>query len=179
MTAPEGISFSSYLQIYLNINSNLIIPYGTTLDCNSIQLYYNNSSSSSNILILGTITNVSQPYGNSYCLYLYYGTINVIIGPNAKYDCNKTDKSTPIRYRCDSMSCILYPGCTISTSDIDNALSNNKYTINQYNGYLYLNRYVQNNETYKLVGNISYNSHIVYQKEMEDGYIILCFIFLH
>ena len=151
----------------------MIIPFGTTLDCEDVELHFSNSSMKSNILILGNITNANQTYERFYPLHLSDGSINVILGPQSVFDYNQIDKYSIIYYSKDTMKCILYPGCEIKTNDIGGNLSQDTdyRTIRNNNGDLYLNRYVtEKDETNrnKLVGSMNRFPHIIYPTTIKD-----------
>ena len=167
LIAPEslGITAGDYLEIQIKDNntlvnnSNLVIPYGTTLDFDNIQLNYNSCYVNTNIIILGTITNTSKTY-NSYCIDMDSSKKSkVILGPQALYHVNNTPYCNGIIPLFEALnSFLLYPGCEIKPSDGTPI----KYILGCSEGYIQLNRYVTMENTNKLNGVITDSFHIIY-----------------
>ena len=166
----------SFLKIDVAGNTNLIIPYGTTLNCKDIMLIFCEKHYS--LLVLGNLTNRSQTYMSveyNDSSFLYFNPNDhedntIIIGPKSNYTYENTNMYSPIHMEwTNNINFVLYPGCKLQTKKINDTFGTNKYIIDQYEGNLYLNRYIQPGITWMLEGIISKNSHIIFPKNLEDS----------
>ncbi|MBR1944384.1 MAG: hypothetical protein IJ848_02825 [Alphaproteobacteria bacterium] len=166
IVASLNKSNENFLSVKIPSNVNIIIPHDVTLVQSDVTFHIEGSNV--NLIVLGKITNCADYNYVNALFYFPSSFCNVIIGPQAEIKFNNVDHDSIFWLEQLSSSIIMYPGCTINTT---NPGSNSRNTVN-LKSKLYLNRYTQDlsNFASQINGVVSEQMEVIYPENIANSY---------